>query len=141
MAYKVKGKCVYKKDTGAKVGCTKGSIDKYLAALNINANESISETNKIKGGKSDKLTPEDISKKFGVSLNSIEKQIEKGINVEKEHTNSEKLAREIAMDHISEIPDYYDRLDKMEKDAKKDLKTESIKPLIKKLLFEYFNGL
>lgn len=97
--------------------------------------------NKIKGGKSDKLTPEDISKKFGVSLNSIEKQIEKGINVEKEHTNSEKLAREIAMDHISEIPDYYDRLDKMEKDAKKDLKTESIKPLIKKLLFEYFNGL
>tara|TARA_R110000824_G_scaffold150209_4_gene320729 strand:+ start:11129 stop:11323 length:195 start_codon:yes stop_codon:yes gene_type:complete len=41
MPYKVKGKCVYKKDTGKKVGCTKGSVKKYLAALHTNANESI----------------------------------------------------------------------------------------------------
>jgi hypothetical protein len=40
MPYKTKGKCVYKKDTGKKVGCTKGSVKKYLAALHINA-ESI----------------------------------------------------------------------------------------------------
>lgn len=97
-------------------------------------------SDKIKGGKSDKLTKQDIAKKFNVSVEKIEAQIQKGINVEKEHTNDEKLAREIAMDHISEIPDYYDRLYKMEKDAKKEFTTESIKPLIKKLLFEYFNG-
>jgi hypothetical protein len=41
MPYKVKGKCVYKKDTGKKVGCTKGSVKKYLAALHANANESL----------------------------------------------------------------------------------------------------
>lgn len=41
MPYKVKGKCVYKKDTSKKVGCTKGSVKKYLAALHINAKESI----------------------------------------------------------------------------------------------------
>ena len=41
MPYKVKGKCVYKKDTGKKVGCTDGSVKKYLAALHTNANESI----------------------------------------------------------------------------------------------------
>jgi hypothetical protein len=40
MPYKAKGKCVYKKDTGKKVGCTKGSVKKYLAALHINAKES-----------------------------------------------------------------------------------------------------
>ena len=40
MPYSVKGKCVYKKDTGTKVGCTKGDVDKYLAALHANANES-----------------------------------------------------------------------------------------------------
>jgi hypothetical protein len=40
MPYKVKGKCVYKKDGGAKVGCTKGSVEKYLGALHANANES-----------------------------------------------------------------------------------------------------
>jgi hypothetical protein len=31
MPYKVKGKCVYKKDDGTKVGCTKGDVNKYLA--------------------------------------------------------------------------------------------------------------
>jgi len=39
MPWKVRGKCIYKKDTGAKVGCTKGSVKKYLAALHINAHE------------------------------------------------------------------------------------------------------
>lgn len=43
MPYKVKGKCIYKKDGGAKVGCTKGSVDKYLAALYANANESVED--------------------------------------------------------------------------------------------------
>ncbi len=41
MPYKIKGKCIYKKDGGAKVGCTKGDVNKYLAALHANADESI----------------------------------------------------------------------------------------------------
>jgi hypothetical protein len=40
MPYKIKGKCIYKKKTGKKVGCTKGSIKKYLAALQANVSES-----------------------------------------------------------------------------------------------------
>jgi len=36
MPYKIKGNCIYKKDTGKKVGCTKGSIKRYLAALHAN---------------------------------------------------------------------------------------------------------
>ena len=40
MPYKVKGKCIYKKDTGKKVGCTTGPVKKYLAALHINAHEA-----------------------------------------------------------------------------------------------------
>jgi hypothetical protein len=40
MPYTVKGKCIFKKDTGKKVGCTKGSVDKYLAALHANVDES-----------------------------------------------------------------------------------------------------
>jgi polyhydroxyalkanoate synthesis regulator phasin len=39
MPYEVRGKCVYKKDTGKKVGCTKGDVKKYLAALHANTNE------------------------------------------------------------------------------------------------------
>ena len=44
MPYKVKGKCVYKKDTGEKVGCTDGPIEDYLAALHIHADESLDIT-------------------------------------------------------------------------------------------------
>ena len=44
MPYVVRGKCVYKKGKGGKpgkkVGCTEGSVKKYLAALHANANES-----------------------------------------------------------------------------------------------------
>jgi hypothetical protein len=40
-----------------------------------------------------------------------------GIEIEKEHTKDEKVAAEIARDHLSEIPDYYTRLKKMEKQA------------------------
>lgn len=39
--------CVYKKDTGKKVGCTDGNkeaLRKYLAALYIQANENIQPT-------------------------------------------------------------------------------------------------
>ena len=44
-------------------------------------------------------------------------QISMGIEVEMEHTNDPKVALEIAMDHLEEIPDYYTHLDKMEKEA------------------------
>jgi hypothetical protein len=114
MPYTIKGKCVYKKDGGAKVGCTKGSVDKYLAALHANVDE-----NKLVGGKSDKLSIKDIAKKFDVSTSEIQSQILKGIKVESEHTSDKEKATEIATDHVSEFPDYYDRLEKMEKGANK----------------------
>lgn len=240
MPYKVKGKCVYKKDTGKKVGCTKGDIKDYLAALHANVidestnklqftkpkfefewmeairypefeemgkdgwveiaknghteiysdikdvlgnveldfnsleepkkerfhkafnnrkietpiavkfsdsdydlvagntrlsglvnngitnfpiwivdishlMETMINEDKIKGGKADKITKEDIAKKFGVTVDNINKELEMGVEVELEHTKSRRLAKEIAMDHLTEIPDYYTRLKKMEK--------------------------
>jgi hypothetical protein len=43
MPYKIKGKCIYKKDTNKKVGCTKGSVKKYMKALHANVKESLNE--------------------------------------------------------------------------------------------------
>ena len=40
-----------------------------------------------------------------------------GIKVEHEHTNWMPMAKRIALDHLSEIKDYYTRLNKMEVDA------------------------
>ena len=136
--------CVYKKDGGTKVGCTKGSVDKYLAALYANADESVelTEENKLVGGKADKLTPVDIAKKFKVSVSEVEAQIRKGIKIEMEHTSDKEKATEIATDHVSEFADYYDRLDKIENKTSKDWNTtdvtENTKSLIKRLIRENF---
>jgi hypothetical protein len=69
----------------------------------------------------DKPTPSvtKIAKKHHVPLKTIKRQLKLGAKVEKEHTSNTKAAKEIARDHLGEIPDYYTRLDKMEKTAKK----------------------
>lgn len=79
----------------------------------------------IKGGLADGKTVEDIAKKHNVSVEQIQKQIEKGYKIEYEHVNDKKRAIEIAKDHLMEIPDYYDRLEKMEKEAKKELEEKN----------------
>jgi len=60
-------------------------------------------------------SPKDIATKHGVALSKIESQLVKGIKVELEHTTDKQVAREIALDHLNEFPDYYDRLEKAEK--------------------------
>lgn len=44
-----------------------------------------------------------------------------GIKVEFEHTSCPYISAKIAIDHLTEIPDYYTRLAKMENDAFKEL--------------------
>lgn len=66
----------------------------------------------------DKKTPslEDIADKFHKSLEYMKTQLSNGIKIEKEHSSDEKIAREIALDHLNERPDYYERLKKVEND-------------------------
>lgn len=47
------------------------------------------------------------------------KELRIGIKIEMEHTDDEEVAKDIAKDHLSEIPNYYTRLAKMEKEGKK----------------------
>lgn len=42
-------------------------------------------------------------------------QLKAGMKVEMEHTNNKNMAREIAMDHLTEDPNYYKKLKKIEK--------------------------
>jgi len=75
---------------------------------------------KLKGGKADKKTLEDISKKHDKKgyyhiddmVSSLKKQLNKGIKVEMEHTDDKTKAKEIALDHLFEDPNYYDKLEK-----------------------------
>lgn len=76
-------------------------------------NDEIKETKqKLKGGKADKMTPQSIAKKHKKPFKQISNQLKKGIKHEMEHTDDDQKAKEIAMDHISEDPLYYDKLSK-----------------------------
>jgi hypothetical protein len=60
------------------------------------------------------LTVDQLAKKHSVPVEKIKSQLTKGMKVELEHTSDKKIAKEIALDHLKEFPDYYDRLAKAE---------------------------
>ena len=75
------------------------------------------------GGSLDRPTPSpiEIAKKHNVSYQYILKQLSAGIRVELEHTSYANTAKEIALDHLAERPDYYERLKSVEsRFSKKD---------------------
>lgn len=59
----------------------------------------------LPGGLGDKGPPEGVDPK----------QVEKGLKVEREHTDDPAIAREIVYDHLTEDPRYYDKLESIEK--------------------------
>lgn len=65
----------------------------------------IKEVEKLKGGIGDKRPDSDFD----------EEQLQNGIKIEMEHTKNHKIAKEIAKDHLSEDPNYYKKLKKIEK--------------------------
>lgn len=70
----------------------------------VNQPGEILKTDLLPGGIADHLRPEDFDPEA----------LAMGIQVEFEHTNDIDLAREIAMDHLAEDPDYYKKLAEME---------------------------
>jgi hypothetical protein len=67
-------------------------------------------------------TLETLAKKHNVSVGDLKKQLEMGVEVEKEHTDDEDKARSIAMDHLEEVPNYYSKLKKYVEPKKKESK-------------------
>jgi len=60
-------------------------------------------------------TPEQVAAKHGVPIEQIFRELDMGIKAEMEHTLDKNLSAEIALDHLSEMPDYYTQLEQMEK--------------------------
>lgn len=61
-------------------------------------------------------TIKDIAKKHNVPEKDVMLQLKIGSKIEMEHTNDVNVAMEIALDHLNEMPDYYTKLIKMEKE-------------------------
>ena len=79
----------------------------------------IMNEDEIKGGLAGCMTIQDLAKKHDVTVKEISTQLVKGIKVELEHTDDEKLSKEIAMDHLFEDPKYYDKLETIEESSYK----------------------
>lgn len=98
------------------------TFHKYMYDLSTGSNE-------IEGGVADGMTIKDIAKKHNVPIGDIKKELKIGTKIELEHTDSRKKAKEIAMDHLVEFPDYYSNEEhglvasekKLEKDKDVDL--------------------
>jgi len=78
---------------------------KYASQAGLN--DIVFSEEEYVGGEADNMTPEDLAKKHDVDISDIKKEIGIGTQIEKEHTDDDAVAKEIAMDHIAEYPDYY----------------------------------
>ena len=56
------------------------------------------------------MSLDDIAKKHNVSVDTLKTELDKAIETELEHTDDREVAKEIAMDHLSEASDYYQKL-------------------------------
>ena len=86
--------------------------------------KSVNE-DEIPGGLADGMTVGDLASKHEVDIEQLLDKMEKGVNVEMEHTNDKSIAIEIAMDHIYEDLNYYDKLERIEGDSHKEESTEA----------------
>jgi len=77
------------------------------------------EKDKIPGGLADGKSSKDFDSK----------KLAQGIRIEMEHTNSKSVAREIAMDHLTEDENYYDKLKEIEKYDRVDEEADGKKEL------------
>jgi hypothetical protein len=90
--------------------------DISFAGLKPDHNSDDNGADNNTGGEGNKLI-----RPLGNTKNAVEcdpEQLKMGIAAEMEHTDDPKIAEKIALDHLAEIPDYYTRLEKMEKEAK-----------------------
>jgi hypothetical protein len=86
----------------------------FTAFRSLQESHSESKKNQLKGGKGDKLTADDVNYY----------EFTKGWKHELEHTDDIDKAKEIAIDHLAEDPNYYTRLEMIEFKAKKKNRTD-----------------
>lgn len=105
------------------------TLNKSTMGDNMKYKQSFKEE-KIEGGLADKKTLKDIAKKHDKKgyyhiddmVSSLKKQLAMGMKVEMEHTKDKEKAKEIAMDHLWEDPNYYSKLKKIESKEDKSAK-------------------
>ena len=94
--------------------------------------EKMNESNELKGGKADNKSLVQIAKKHDAKsyyhiddmVKSLKKQVEMGLPIEMDHTDSKEKALEIVYDHLWEDPKYYSKLKKADMDENKKIDSQ-----------------
>ena len=87
------------------------------------------QVDKIPGGLAKGMTLSDIAKHHKISPQTLKNEFIKGYAIEREHTTDINIAKEIALDHLYEDPNYYSKLSKIEipyNEGLKDLEKELV---------------
>ena len=72
-------------------------------------------------GLSKGMSIKDIANKHKIDIDTLKRELKKGIKVEKEHTSDLKKATRIALDHLFENPKYYSKLSKLNLEENKNI--------------------
>jgi len=72
------------------------------------------QVDRIPGGLAKGMTLNDIAKHHNISPQTLKNEFIKGYAIEREHTTDISIAKEIALDHLYEDPNYYSKLSKIE---------------------------
>lgn len=105
---------------------TQNEIERLFEGTSLSKSIQPKGEEKLVGGKGDNKTIEDIAAMHDVSVEYAKEQLEKGIEIELEHTNDREKAREIALDHLTEFINYYIELKKMETKLEENESNEKI---------------
>jgi hypothetical protein len=81
---------------------------------NSNLYEIAVQIDNIPGGLAKGMTLNDIAKHHNISPQTLKNEFIKGYAIEREHTTDINIAKEIALDHLYEDPNYYSKLSKIE---------------------------
>jgi len=84
-------------------------------------NEKKKHEEKIPVELSDSISLSDIGKKHQVSIKQLTTEFKKGYKTEREHTTDTNIAKEITLDHLFGDPNYYTKIEGIEKENIKEL--------------------
>ena len=99
-------------------------VKKLKSKLDKDGSEEYTKVkeDKIPGGLAKGMSLSDIAKHHNISVANIKQEFIKGYAVEREHTTDVEVAKEIALDHLYEDPNYYSKLSKIETPMSEGLK-------------------
>lgn len=108
------GEKVTNRDQAIAIAMSEAGIKKNVVTQNKSMNKYVEKADM-------QLTLEGVAKKHSVAPEVVQRELQLGLKREMEHTDNKAEARKIALEHLSEVHDYYTRLVDMYGDHEREM--------------------